>query len=110
MTYKKSGGYLLLVAAIVLFAQLIPLPDGLTRPALNSIVLLLSAIFLWVVKALPVAITAFLFTTLMPFFGIIELNTVFTRIGNSTFFSCWRRFASQWPSRALPSHIVCLFV
>lgn len=83
---KRPFVYLVVIALIIAIAQTIPLPEGLTRPGLSAIVLLLSAIFLWITKALPIAVTAFLFTTLMPFFGIMKLSDVFIKIGNSTFF------------------------
>ncbi len=83
---KKSSVELLAVAAIVAVAQIVPLPAGLTRPGLSSVVLLLCAIYLWVSKTMPAAVTALLFTTLMPFFNILSLSEVFVRIGNSTFY------------------------
>ena len=82
----KSAGCLAIAAVLIVSALLLPLPAGLSRPGLCAIALLLGAIILWVSNALPIAITTILFTTVMPFFGIMSLEQVFSRFTNSTFF------------------------
>lgn len=78
--------YILLFAAAILMASFLQLPFGLTREGAYSLVLFLGAIFLWIVKALPLAITSFLCAAAMPILGVAPLNEVFSHFANNTFF------------------------
>ncbi len=82
----RDAAVLIAVALLLASSLLLPLPAGLTRPGACSIMLLLCAILLWVTNALPLAVTTILCATVMPFFGILDLNSVFMRFTNSTFF------------------------
>lgn len=83
---QKAAVYLAIAVILVAGALFFPLPQGLSREGFCSIALLLGAIILWVTNVLPIAITTILFTTVMPFLGIMPLEQVFIRFTNSTFF------------------------
>lgn len=90
---RKSAAGLLCAAALILLAELLPLPDGATRMGFLSFAVFFGAIVLWILNALPMCVTALLMMFLMPALGILDLDTVFTSFGGSSFFFAIATFA-----------------
>ncbi|OUO78789.1 hypothetical protein B5F53_08905 [Blautia sp. An249] len=90
---KKSLAGLICAALLILIAELLPLPEGITRTGLLSFAVFFGAILMWILNSLPMCITALLMIFLMPALGIQDLNTVFTSFGGSSFFFAIATFA-----------------
>lgn len=82
----KSVAGLLICVILLVLSELIPLPEGITRIGILSLALFFSAVILWICDSMPMCVTAFLIMFLMPLFGVMDLNTVFSSFGGSAFF------------------------
>lgn len=82
----KSIVSLLAAVLLVFLSRIIPLPEGLTREGLTSIVLLLAAIILWVTEAMDLAIITILMVSTIPFFNIMPAGSMFSSFAGSVFF------------------------
>ena len=91
-TRKASIG-LLCAAALIILAHILPLPEGITRTGFLSFAVFFGSIILWVLNSLPMCVTAMLMIFLMPALGIMDLNTVFSSFGGSSFFFAIATFA-----------------
>lgn len=83
---KKSTTGLICMVALVVLAELIPLPEGITRTGLLSFAVFFGTIIMWILNSLPMCVTALLVIFIMPALGIMDLNTVFSSFGGSAFF------------------------
>lgn len=83
---KKSVIGLVCAAAFILIAEFIPLPENVTRSGMLSLAVFFGAIIMWILNSLPMCITALLMIFIMPALGIMDLNTVFSTFGGSSFF------------------------
>lgn len=90
---RKSAAGLLCAVALILLAELLPLPAGATRTGFLSFAVFFGAIVLWILNALPMCVTALLMMFLMPALGILDLDTIFTSFGGSSFFFAIATFA-----------------
>lgn len=90
---RKSAIGLLCAAALILLAEVLPIPDGATRTGFLSFAVFFGSIVLWILNSLPMCVTALLMMFLMPALGILDLNTVFTSFGGSSFFFAIATFA-----------------
>ena len=90
---RKSAAGLVCAAALILLAELLPLPDGVTRTGFLSFAVFFGAIVLWSLNSLPMCVTAMMMIFIMPALGIFDLNTVFTSFGGSSFFFAIATFA-----------------
>jgi len=81
-------GILAFSAAVILvfLSRILPLPEGLSREGLTSIVLLIAAIVLWVSEAMNLAITTILIVSTIPFFNIMPAGSMFSSFAGSVFF------------------------
>jgi len=82
---KKQISLLVSLAILVIFC-LMPVPDGLTRPGIISIGLLLTGIVMWITEAIPLAISALLLMVLMPYLGVTTFPKVWTSFISSVIF------------------------
>lgn len=93
-TNTRKGTIGILCAVIlILLAELLPLPEGITRTGFLSFAVFFGAIILWIVNSLPMCVTAMMMIFLMPALGIMDLNTVFSSFGGSSFFFAIATFA-----------------
>ncbi len=90
---KKSVAGLLATVILILLAEVLPLPEGITRVGFLSLAVFCGAIILWILNSLPMCVTAFLLMFLMPALGVMDLNTVFSTFGGSAFFFAIATFA-----------------
>jgi len=81
-------GIVSLFAAVflVFLSRILPLPEGLSREGLTSVVLLVAAIVLWVTEAMDLAITTILIVATLPFFNIMPAGSMFSSFAGSVFF------------------------
>lgn len=94
-TVSKKGliGIIFTIAALIL-SEVVPTPDGVTRIGLVSLAVFFGAIVMWICDSFPMSVTAFaMIFVLMPVLGIMDLNTVFSTFGGSSFFFAIATFA-----------------
>ena len=85
---KQNGKtrFLIIAAALILLASLLPCPEGLTRAGMQSFGIILAAIVLWVSEAMNMAVTGIFMCTLLVFMSILTPNDMFKGFGGSVFF------------------------
>lgn len=89
---KALVGFALAVI-IVIITQVIGLPEGVSREGLSALGIFLAAIVLWITESLPMCVTTFVCMAIIPYFGIMDLNTVLGSFGGSAFFFVIATFA-----------------
>jgi sodium-dependent dicarboxylate transporter 2/3/5 len=82
----KSIVSLFAAVFLVFLSRILPLPEGLSREGLTSVVLLVAAIVLWVTEAMDLAITTILIVSTIPFFNIMPAGRMFSSFAGSVFF------------------------
>lgn len=93
----------IVAAAIYLaFQFLVPVPEGLERPAIASVGILIACIVLWVSEALPLIITVVVILIMLPVSGIIPLSQVYSLCGTSVMFFCLVSFGLSAAISATP--------
>ena len=85
LSKKRIIGLILAVAIIALFSSLPPF-EGLDRPAMASIGIFLGAIVMFVCQVAPLAIISLTIMMLLPYFGIMDLTTIYSKFGGTSFF------------------------
>lgn len=90
---KKSLTGLLVTVILLLAAAVLPLPEGVTRSGWFSLAIFFSAIVLWICDTMPMCVTAFATMFLLVVFGVMDLSTVFSSFGGSSFFFAIATFA-----------------
>jgi sodium-dependent dicarboxylate transporter 2/3/5 len=82
---KRIIGFIIAVLIIAIFV-LIPPFDGLDDPAMASIGIFLGAIVMFVCQVAPLAIISLTLMVLLPYFGIMDLTTIYSKFGGTSFF------------------------
>ena len=82
---KRIVGLILAVLIIALFTAIPPF-EGLDEPAMASIGIFLGAIVMFVCQVAPLAIVSLTIMMLLPFFGIMDLTTIYAQFGGTSFF------------------------
>ena len=82
---KRIIGLILAVAIVAIFSALPPF-EGLDRPAMASIGIFLGAIVMFVCQVAPLAIVSLTIMMLLPYFGIMDLTTIYSKFGGTSFF------------------------
>lgn len=90
---KKKVIGLILSAVTLLLIRILPTPPGLSQAGLAAIGFWIAAIFAWIGESMPFSISTILLIVLMPYYGIIELNDVWSNFASSTFFFIFASFA-----------------
>ncbi|MCQ2553482.1 MAG: anion permease [Clostridia bacterium] len=85
---KKNGKmkFLAIAAIIIVASCLIPCPEGLSRPGMQSFGIILAAIVLWVSEAVNMAVTGIFMAALLVFMKVLAPNDMFKGFGGSVFF------------------------
>lgn len=94
MNNKKS--FIGLFSAVIVFIALVffvPEVEGLTSPGMASLALLIAAIILWVLEALPLAISTLLVMICMPYLDIMPAFQVWKEFMSPVFFFVLATFA-----------------
>ena len=90
----RKGVIAISAAVILIFlSRIVPLPVGLTRGGLTSIVLLVAAIILWISETMNLAVTTIMIVAILPFFGLMTPSVVFSSFASSVFFFVLATFA-----------------
>ena len=97
---------------LVFLSRILPLPEGLTREGLTSIVLLVAAIVLWVTEAMDLAAITIMIVATIPFFKIMPASSMFSSFAGSVFFFVLATFAltAALASSTLPTRIAGLIL
>lgn len=82
---KRLIGFFVAVIIIAIFV-LIPPFEGLDEPAMASIGVFLGAIVMFVCQVAPLAIISLTIMVLLPWFGIMDLTTIYAQFGGTSFF------------------------
>ena len=90
---KKGFIGLCIAIVLVLICAILPVPEGTTRQGLLALGMFLATIIMWIFETMPMLITAFLIMFLFPIFHVMELPTVFTSFGGTSFFFAIATFA-----------------
>ena len=90
---RKGLIALFTAVALVFLSRIVPLPVGLTRGGLTSIVLLIAAIILWISETMNLAVTTIMIVATLPFFGLMTPSVVFSSFAGSVFFFVLATFA-----------------
>ncbi len=90
---RKGLISLFTAVALVFLSRIVPLPEGLTRGGLTSIVLLIAAIILWISETMNLAVTTIMIVATLPFFGLMTPTVVFSSFASSVFFFVLATFA-----------------
>ena len=83
---KNKTVWLVIAAALIIAFSLLPCPEGLSRPAMQTFGIILAAIVLWVNEAMNLAVVGIFMSTLLVFMKIIGANDMFKGFGGSVFF------------------------
>lgn len=82
---KRIIGFLIAVVLIAIFTVIPPF-EGLDEPAMASIGIFIGAIVMFVCQVAPLAIISLTIMVLLPFFGIMDLATIYAKFGGTSFF------------------------
>lgn len=83
---KKTIVGIVFTVAALLISYWMPVPEGVTRTGLISLAVFFSAIILWICDSFPMCVTAFAMMFLMSVMGVMDLNTIYSSFGGSSFF------------------------
>jgi len=82
----KKVVLLIIAAALIILSCVLPLPEGLSRPGMQSFGIILAALVLWIGEAMNMAIVGIFMATLLVFMGVLTPNDMFKGFGGSVFF------------------------
>lgn len=83
---KKALFGLLFTIVAVVVAYVLPTSETVSRTGLLAMAFFLGVIVMWVCETMPMSVSALFLMFLMPAFGIMDLNTMFTSFGGLSFF------------------------
>lgn len=90
---KKSYIGLICAATFLLLPAILPVTEGVTREGLYSLGIFFGAIALWICETVPMCVAAFAIMFIMPYFHVMDINTVYSSFGGSAFFFAIATFA-----------------
>jgi len=113
-TRKEVKNIIFFIAAVflVFLSRIVPLPEGLTREGLTSIMLLVAAILLWITEAMDLAAITILIVSTIPFFKIMSAGAMFSSFAGSVFFFVLATFAltAALANSTIPTRIAGLIL
>ena len=77
---------ILIGIVVYIVLTILPTPDGLAYEGQKSIALMICALIFWVLDALPISVTALLFTVMQPLLGIVNPGAMASNFLPSSFF------------------------
>ena len=81
---KKSILGIALCAAFIILFSVLPVPEGMTKAAMESLGLFAGALVMWVLEVLPMTVSTLGLICLMPVLGVMSFNQAIGNFGIST--------------------------
>lgn len=78
MINKKALAGILTAVILLAAAAVIPVSGDVTREGLYSLAIFFGAITMWICDSLPMCVTSFILIFIMPLFGVMDLNGIFS--------------------------------